>query len=143
MAEHHPHVVFAGGRTGGHLFPGLAVAARLTEDTPGARITFAGCGAEFERRHVAAAGFDYLALPCRPVPRRLRDVFPFLASNWAGRRQARWFLDDQAVSVVVGLGGYVSVPMAWSKTPCQGAPPGGWPGRRRWSARRLNRPIAT
>ena len=62
-------IMITGGGTGGHLFPGLAVAQRLARRIPAARITFAGSGRAFERRHVAAAEFDYLALPCRPLPR--------------------------------------------------------------------------
>jgi len=108
----HPHIVFAGGGTGGHLFPGLAVAERLAGDVPHVRITFAGTGREFEWRHVAAAGFEYLRLQCRPLPRRLREVFPFLTNNFTGYRKAGRFLSGQPVSAVVGLGGYGSVPMA-------------------------------
>jgi UDP-N-acetylglucosamine--N-acetylmuramyl-(pentapeptide) pyrophosphoryl-undecaprenol N-acetylglucosamine transferase len=108
----HPHIVFAGGGTGGHLFPGLAVAQRLTGDVPRARITFAGSGRQFERRYVTAAGFEYLALPCHPLPRRLRDVLPFVAENVHGYREAGQFVVSRRVSAVVGLGGYTSVPMA-------------------------------
>ena len=108
----HPHIVFAGGGTGGHLFPGLAVAQRLTGDVPQIQITFAGSGRQFERRQVAAAGFEYLPLPCHPLPRKLRDVFPFVTDNLHGYREARQFLGGQRVSAVVGLGGYASVPMA-------------------------------
>ena len=64
------HIVFAGGGTGGHLFPGLAVAEKLSANRPGVRITFVGTGKPLERRHVAAAGFDYVPLPSRPLPRR-------------------------------------------------------------------------
>lgn len=107
-----PHVVFSGGGTGGHLFPGLAVATRLAQLVPGVRITFAGCGKPLEQEHVAAAGFDYLALRCRPMPRRLRDVIPFVRENLAGCDMAGQFLAEHGVSAVIGLGGYASVPMA-------------------------------
>ncbi len=107
-----PHIVFAGGGSGGHLFPGLAVAARLMGDAPPPRITFVGGDRPFERRHVAAAGFEYVALPCHPLPRRLRDLLPFLTDNVHGYREAAQLLDAERVSAVVGLGGYASVPMA-------------------------------
>lgn len=106
------HVVFAGGGTGGHLFPGLAVAEHLSQRLPALRITFAGSGKPLERRHVAEAGFDYLQLPCRPTPRNLRDVFAFLCSHLSGRRAALRFARRENVTLVVGLGGYASVPMA-------------------------------
>ena len=106
------HVVFTGGGTGGHLFPGLAVAEQIVEMVPSARITFAGSGKPFERQHATAAGFEYLALPCRPLPRRPRDVFSFLKDNLAGYLAAGRLLADREVAAVVGLGGYASVPMA-------------------------------
>jgi UDP-N-acetylglucosamine--N-acetylmuramyl-(pentapeptide) pyrophosphoryl-undecaprenol N-acetylglucosamine transferase len=107
-----PHVVFAGGGTGGHLFPGLAVARRLADIVPAVHITFAGPGKPLEQKHVPAAGFDYLTLPCQPWPRHLRDVIGFVADNLAGFHTASQFLTQENVATVIGLGGYTSVPMA-------------------------------
>ena len=67
--EQNDHIVFAGGGTAGHLFPGLAVAEQLLRFAPGMRITFVGTGKPFETRYVKRAGFDYVALPCQPFPR--------------------------------------------------------------------------
>jgi UDP-N-acetylglucosamine--N-acetylmuramyl-(pentapeptide) pyrophosphoryl-undecaprenol N-acetylglucosamine transferase len=100
------HIVFAGGGTAGHLFPGLAVAERLRE--PGRRITFVGTGKAFERRHVLAAGHDYLVLPSRPFSRRVREALLFLADNVSGYYAARRFLQAEGATLVVGLGGYAS-----------------------------------
>ena len=135
------HIVFAGGGTAGHLFPGLAVAARLRLLAPKLRITFIGTGRSFESERVIAAGHEYLALPCRPLPRRARETFRFLTDNLAGFYAARRFLREQSVSLVVGLGGYASAPAAraaisrripfilLSKTRCSGR-------ATRWLARR-------
>ena len=106
------HVVFAGGGTAGHLFPGLAVAACLAGRRPEVRITLAGTGRDFEKRAVAAAGFAYLPLRSRPLPRRPGEILPFLADNLAGYRAATRLLRAQHVAAVVGLGGYASVPLA-------------------------------
>lgn len=107
-----PHVVFSGGGTGGHLFPGLAVAERLAADVAGVRITFAGGGKSLERRLVEEAGYGYLALACRPLPRGPIDAWHFVAENIAGSRAAGRYLREHPADVVVGLGGYASVPMA-------------------------------
>ncbi len=106
------HLVFSGGGTGGHLFPGLAVAGRLVGEIPRVRISFVGSGKQFERRQVAAAGFEYLALPCRRLPKGAREAFSFVVENLAGYLAAGRFLDEHRVAAVVGLGGYASVPMA-------------------------------
>ena len=105
------HLVFAGGGTAGHLFPGLAVARRLADEIQNVRITFAGGGKDFERRQVAAAGFEYYALPCRPLPRRVGEAVSFVVENFAGYLAAKRFLKNEQVAAVVGLGGYASVPM--------------------------------
>ena len=105
------HIVFSGGGTGGHLFPGLAVAKRLVDAAPRVRITFCGVGKPFERDHVARSGFTYFTLPARPLPRRARDAVPFMVENVAGYVAAARFLREEHVAAVVGLGGYASVPM--------------------------------
>jgi UDP-N-acetylglucosamine--N-acetylmuramyl-(pentapeptide) pyrophosphoryl-undecaprenol N-acetylglucosamine transferase len=105
------HFVFAGGGTAGHLFPGLAVAEQLVAMIPNVRITFCGGGKAFERKAVANAGFEYLALPSRPLPHGACEAFSFVVENLAGYMAASRFLREEQVAAVVGLGGYVSVPM--------------------------------
>ncbi len=138
MNEDAPHIVFAGGGTGGHLFPGLAVAQRLAATVPHLRISFCGSGKAFEREHVLQAGFDYFALPARPLPRGAREAVAFLVGNVAGYLAAGRFLREHIVAAVVGLGGYASVPMAraaiaaacrwccWNRTSCRARPRAGW-----------------
>jgi len=105
------HIVFAGGGTAGHLFPGLAVAAKLAANRPGVRISFAGSGKRLERELAASAGFDYLTLASRPLPRKASEAIGFVVENMAGYFAAGRFLDDEQVAGVVGLGGYASVPL--------------------------------
>src|SRR5579871_6594955 len=105
------HIVFAGGGTAGHLIPGLAVAEKLVANRPGVRITFAGTGKSLERELVDAAGFEYLALSSRPMPRKASETLSFVVENMAGYFAAGRFLDDEDVAGVVGLGGYASVPL--------------------------------
>ena len=112
MSRSAPHVVFAGGGTGGHLFSGLAVAEELRRDWPQVRISFAGSGKEFEQEHVREAGFAYWFVPCRPLPKRPLEVPRFLADSLRGYLAARQRLRRQPAACVVGLGGYASVPVA-------------------------------
>ncbi len=105
------HIVFAGGGTAGHLIPGLAVAEKIAANRPGVRITFAGTGKALERDLVDAAGFEYLSLSSRPLPRKASETLSFFVENMAGYFAAGRFLDDEDVAGVVGLGGYASVPL--------------------------------
>jgi UDP-N-acetylglucosamine--N-acetylmuramyl-(pentapeptide) pyrophosphoryl-undecaprenol N-acetylglucosamine transferase len=104
-------IVFAGGGTAGHLFPGLAVAAELAALHHAPQITFAGSGKRLEERLVTAAGFEYLPLRCAPMQRGFRGMWRFVGDNFAGFHAARRYLRRQSCSVVVGLGGYASLPI--------------------------------
>ena len=54
-----PRVVFAGGGTGGHLFPGIAVARALVRRHPDAYVVFVGTGRGIEARALAREGFRF------------------------------------------------------------------------------------
>jgi UDP-N-acetylglucosamine--N-acetylmuramyl-(pentapeptide) pyrophosphoryl-undecaprenol N-acetylglucosamine transferase len=112
------HIAFAGGGTGGHLFPGLAVAQRLAAAIPRLRVSFCGSGKAFERDHVSQAGFEYFALPSRPLPHGAREAVAFVVANLTGYLAAGRFLRENRVAAVVGLGGYASVPLATAATRC-------------------------
>ena len=105
-----PHIAFAGGGTPGNLYPGLAVAAHVVERLPEAVVTFIGSGRAAERHTVAAAGFGYANLPSRPAPQNALHAVRFVTDNVAGYWAARWFLKENDVSLVVGLGGAASAP---------------------------------
>jgi UDP-N-acetylglucosamine--N-acetylmuramyl-(pentapeptide) pyrophosphoryl-undecaprenol N-acetylglucosamine transferase len=113
MTDQSLHIVFAGGGTGGHLFPGLAVAEQLQVILPGSRITIATGEKPFEQVQVAAAGFEHLRLPSHPFA-GATETWRFVKDNLAGYRRAKRFIRKTGVSLVVGLGGYASVPMAWA-----------------------------
>ncbi len=106
------HVLFAGGGTAGHLFPGFAVAEHLRQAGPKLRISFAGTGKPLESQLVLRAGFEYRPLASRPFPRKAREALRFLTDNVAGYYAARRYLREENVALVVGLGGYASVPAA-------------------------------
>jgi UDP-N-acetylglucosamine--N-acetylmuramyl-(pentapeptide) pyrophosphoryl-undecaprenol N-acetylglucosamine transferase len=110
------HIVFAGGGTAGHLFPGLAVAAQLAARSNPPRITFLGTGKSFEKRFVEKTGFEYLELASAPLASGVRGVLRFLGENFSGYRSARRFLRRERASVVIGLGGYASVPACRAAT---------------------------
>lgn len=103
------HALLAGGGSGGHVFPALAVGEELL--VRGWRVTFAGSQHGMEADLVAQRGLDFLALPARPLVGRgplgqLRALWTLGRSMLAARRAIR----RQGIDAVVGTGGYVSAP---------------------------------
>lgn len=107
-ASYCPHIVFAGGGTGGQLSPGINIAKHILQKNPNVDITFVGTGRPMQRQMVRNEGFQYIAITAQPAPRGPIQAFRFLAENIAGYCSARWMLRDQKASLVVGLGGLAS-----------------------------------
>jgi len=105
-------VVFAGGGTGGHLFPGLAVAEALEEAFPGIEVTFVGTERGIEATAVPKTGRRLELLPVRPL--KGQGALGVLAGLFALPRailSARALLARLDPEVVVGLGGYAAGPV--------------------------------
>ncbi|MFN2590135.1 MAG: undecaprenyldiphospho-muramoylpentapeptide beta-N-acetylglucosaminyltransferase [Actinomycetota bacterium] len=100
-------IVIGGGGTAGHVYPGLAAAATLRER--GHEVTFVGTERGVESRLVPAAGFDLRILEAAPFVRR-PSVAALRAPVVALRATGRCQEYVRGADVVVGMGGYVSVP---------------------------------
>ncbi len=105
-------VVIAGGGTGGHLFPGLAVARTLKTRVPDAQITFAGTAAGIEARVIPPAGFELDVirsggLKGKSLGALLRGLMLLPLSAVDAWR----LLSRRRPDVVVGVGGYSSGPV--------------------------------
>jgi len=105
-------VVIAGGGTGGHLYPGIAVARELLARRPDARVTFAGTAAGIEARVVPREGFELdvirsAGLKGKSTAARVRGAALLPLSAW----DAWQVLSRRQPSVVVGVGGYSSGPI--------------------------------
>jgi UDP-N-acetylglucosamine--N-acetylmuramyl-(pentapeptide) pyrophosphoryl-undecaprenol N-acetylglucosamine transferase len=105
-------LVVAGGGTGGHLYPGIAVARELVRRQPDARVTFAGTTRGIEARVVPAEGFELdvirsAGLKGKSIGARLRgaSLVPL------GLLDAWRLLSRRRPDVVLGVGGYSSGPV--------------------------------
>ena len=103
-------VVIAAGGTGGHLLPALAIASALEERAPGVTISFIGTARELDRTLVNAAGYRIHTTSVAPFKRDLRGIVA-AASMLPATAQARRILRSEGASVVVGMGGYPSLPV--------------------------------
>jgi len=106
------HVVFAGGGTGGHLYPGIAVARELLSRQPDAVVTFAGTAKGIEARVVPREGFvlDLIhsgGVKGKSALDRLRGALLVPASLVDAWR----IVAKRRPDLVIGVGGYSSGPV--------------------------------
>jgi len=104
--------IIAGGGTGGHLFPGIAVAHEILRREPDAEILFTGAERGIEKRIVPREGFELEMLPIGGIKGVgfVRGVKNLVAMIIALVR-ALDILGRFNPDVVVGVGGYASFPM--------------------------------
>lgn len=105
------HLVFAGGVTGGHVFPAIALAQRLRERAS-IRLTFLGSERPREREWLRAARIEHVPVPSAPLSPWSARLFFAAAKNVRGYAAALRFLKRERVDMVVGLGGFASAPTA-------------------------------
>ena len=112
-----PRILIAGGGTGGHLYPGIAVAKELLAQYPSARITFAGTARGIEARVIPREGFglDLIrssGLKGKSLTTAIRGalIAPVsLIDAWS-------IVSQRTPDLVIGVGGYSSGPVvlvAW------------------------------
>jgi len=114
---HARRVVIAGGGTGGHLFPGIAIADAFRKRCPGSRILFVSSGRPLEEAVLAKTGFEKALIAVEGIKgktpsARLRSVIklPF------GLSAAILLLIRFKPHLVIGMGGYSAGPVvmgAW------------------------------
>jgi len=107
-------IVFAGGGSGGHLFPGIAVAQILAASGRPVKCVFIGSSRNVERQIVREHGFEHVALPVEPSSTLLTRPIRFANRLWQSAQAASDYLPSCGASVVIGLGGFASVPVVWA-----------------------------
>ncbi|HEY7509340.1 MAG TPA: undecaprenyldiphospho-muramoylpentapeptide beta-N-acetylglucosaminyltransferase [Vicinamibacteria bacterium] len=105
-------VLIAAGGTGGHLFPGIAVADELRRRDPQTRVVFAGTPRGLESRIVPRAGYELVLLPILPLKgigpaRTAKGVLALPRALW----QAGALVRRYRPFAVLGVGGYAGGPV--------------------------------
>ena len=105
-------VVIAGGGTGGHLFPGIAVARELLARRPGTEVSFAGTARGIEARVLPREGFELDLIRSggikgKSIAGRARGASLLPASVW----DAWNIVARRRPHLVIGVGGYSSGPV--------------------------------
>lgn len=105
-------VIIAGGGTGGHIFPAIAIANALKKKVAGTEILFVGAKGKMEMEKVPQAGYKIVGLDIAGFNRSslIKNIglpFKIIKSFFQARKIMNQFRPD----VVVGVGGYASFPM--------------------------------
>lgn len=105
-------VIIAGGGTGGHIFPAVAIGHALEKLAPGSQLLFVGAKGKMEMEKVPQEGFEIVGLDIAGFNRSnmLKNVLlPYkVIKSWM---QATNILKQFKPDVVVGVGGYASFPI--------------------------------
>ena len=102
-----PFVAIACGGTGGHLFPGLAVAEELKKR--GCQIALLISPKDVDQQAVKSAqGFEVFTLPA--VGLQNRNYFSFAKSFWKSYRASRKIFNQRKPDAVLAMGGFTSAP---------------------------------
>jgi UDP-N-acetylglucosamine--N-acetylmuramyl-(pentapeptide) pyrophosphoryl-undecaprenol N-acetylglucosamine transferase len=108
---HEPRIIFAGGGTGGHLFPGIAIAEEIRRRRPNAEILFIGTAQKIEARLVPQRGFSFRTIWVSGFRRKVTvDNVLFPVKVIVSLIQSFSLMWKIRPDVVVGTGGYVCGP---------------------------------
>ena len=105
------NIVLAGGGTAGHIEPALNLADELKAMDSTVNITVLGTSRGLEVDLVPARGYKLELIPAVPLPRKLSgDLVTLPTRLRSAIKQTRDLLHELQADVVVGFGGYVSIP---------------------------------
>ena len=109
--------IFSGGGTGGHIFPGVAIAKQLQKSNPDAKILFVGATGRMEMEKVPNEGFQIIGLPVEGLVRSLslkniRILINALKSYWLAKK----IIKKHRPVAVFCTGGYASLPIGLAAT---------------------------
>lgn len=104
-------ILLAGGGTAGHIEPALNLADILVANDPSQEILMLGSARGLESKLVPERGYELALVDAVPLPRKPNaDLFKLPKRMRAARDSVRELIDQRGIDVVVGFGGYVSIP---------------------------------
>ncbi len=126
-------ILFAGGGTGGHLYPGIAVAEALREIAPQIRPLFLCTRREIDRVILEPTGFEFVTQPIVPLALSISGMLRFSKKWWETKDVLRGVLQERKPAAALGLGGYAATPaireLSHRKIPCAMLNPDVIPGK--------------
>ena len=107
--------VLAGGGTGGHIYPAIAIAQSLQRINSDVDIVFIGGRGRLEATIIPEKGFKFYPITVEGFPRKVTlKWFPVILKLFQGLFQSYKYLKRLEPDVVIGTGGYVSGPVLFA-----------------------------
>jgi len=104
-------VFFAGGGTGGHIYPGLAVAEKIAQLDPDVSVHFFCSNRPIDFDILSQSGFAFTTLPATSPSLNPAKLLKFLRKFKQSSSIAKERLASAENSIVIGIGGFVSAPV--------------------------------
>jgi UDP-N-acetylglucosamine--N-acetylmuramyl-(pentapeptide) pyrophosphoryl-undecaprenol N-acetylglucosamine transferase len=105
---------FAGGGTGGHIYPALAVAEQIAKLEPESRIHFFCSSRDIDSSILGKTRYSFTQLPARGLSARPKALIEFWRASVKSYRIAKEMLAPSEKPVVVGIGGFVAAPVCFA-----------------------------
>lgn len=105
-------VLISCGGTGGHIYPGIAIADKIRKENPDAQILFVGTKTGMENQLVPAAGYEIKGIDARGFDRKkLTNNFKTVRDIITGSGEVGQIIDEFKPDIAIGTGGYVTGPV--------------------------------
>ncbi|MCF7972968.1 MAG: UDP-N-acetylglucosamine--N-acetylmuramyl-(pentapeptide) pyrophosphoryl-undecaprenol N-acetylglucosamine transferase [Phycisphaerae bacterium] len=105
---------FAGGGTGGHLYPALAVAEQLTALESDIEIRFLCSSRSIDETILSKTAYQYAALSAQGLSLKPAQLLRFFRTFQDSAKVARAHIENSIHPVIVGVGGFASSPVCWT-----------------------------
>jgi UDP-N-acetylglucosamine--N-acetylmuramyl-(pentapeptide) pyrophosphoryl-undecaprenol N-acetylglucosamine transferase len=105
---------FAGGGTGGHIYPAVAVAESIVKLEPEAKIHLFVSSRDIDSQVLTPTGLKYTRLPARGFSARPDELIIFCTSFVKSCRIAKRAISESKNAVVIGTGGFVAAPVCFA-----------------------------
>lgn len=105
---------FAGGGTGGHIYPAIAVAQKIRTIDNTAEIHFLCSERQVDSEILSGSEFDFTKLPAKGLRKSPAGLIGFAKGFLVSCRKVRNIMNDSKNCTLIGVGGFVAGPAIWT-----------------------------